>query len=183
MLRAVFEIAVWWAAMVVMTVMLISSLAPVELLVAALAAAGAAYAARKLRRAVRLGSLRGRGVFRALAALPWSLVQGTAALARQTLSGGGREAGLRRVDLHPDTGPAWAGYLLAASADTAVIRVGEAGTAADDGGGLETAGSGGPETPDRRGPQVPAAVSVHVHALRPERGAVERALDRDGGER
>ncbi|BBA95547.1 hypothetical protein RVR_447 [Actinacidiphila reveromycinica] len=144
---AVVEVAAWWALLVALDVVLISSVGPVELLVAAVAAAGGALAARRVRRAVRLGRPHGRGAPRAVAALPWSLLRGTAVLARAVLRGGRRPGGVRRVVLRPGTGAGWAGLLLAASADTCVLTVDEdrragAGAGADTG----TDGASGAES-------------------------------------
>ncbi|MFJ2956603.1 hypothetical protein [Streptomyces sp. NPDC087270] len=163
---AVTEVAAWWVVMVALTVVLISSVGPVELAVAAVAGLGAAFAARRIRRAVRLGRPRGRGAPRALAVLPWSLVRGAAVLARDTCAGGRRSGAVRRVVLRPGTGAGWAGLLLAASADTCVLGTGEGG----DGESAENGGNGDGPAP-----------GVRVHALRPEPGAMERAFGGPGG--
>lgn len=166
---AVVEIAAWWLVLLAVTVMLISSVGPVELLVAAVAAMGGALAARRTRRAVGLGWPRGRGAPRAAMALPWSLVRGVAVLARDTFGGGKRPGAVRRVLLRPGTGAGWAGLLLAASADICVLTTDEDSDEDGNGGGTRGGvGSGRPRT------------GVRVHALRREPGAVERALGGQG---
>ncbi|MFI2735753.1 hypothetical protein [Streptomyces sp. NPDC018711] len=111
------EIVVWWAVLTAATVVFISSVSPVELLVAVVAALGGAFAARRIRQAVG-----GRGAGRALLALPGSVVRGLAALTAALVTG---QAGatVRRVRLGPGTGAGWAGTLLATSPDTCVIDV------------------------------------------------------------
>ncbi|WP_435175247.1 hypothetical protein [Actinacidiphila sp. bgisy145] len=166
---AVAEVAAWWVLLAALDVVLISSVNPVELLVAAGAALAGAMAAHRLRRAVGIGRPHGRGALRALAALPWSLLRGSAALAGAVVRGGRRPGGVRRVVLRPGTGAGGAGLLLAASADTCVLTIDEDGADGTDG----TSAAGGA----RQG------AAVRVHALRRAPGAVERALTGPDGPR
>ncbi|MFH8839004.1 hypothetical protein [Streptomyces sp. NPDC017868] len=121
-MREVLEIVVWWAVLTAATVVFISSVSPVELLVAVVAALGGAFAARRIRQAVGGRAGGGRGAGRALLALPGSVVRGLAALTAALVTG---QAGatVRRVRLGPGTGAGWAGTLLATSPDTCVIDV------------------------------------------------------------
>jgi hypothetical protein len=157
------EFVVWWAALVAVTVVLISSVGTVELVVAAVAAAGAAAAGRRLRRAVGRDVAPGRGraggAGRALAALPWSVLRGTAVLVREVLLGGARRAGFREIGLRPDARAGWTGLLLAASPDTCLIGVSEA------------------EAERRRAPAHEGDV-LHLHVLRPGPLSGEQGLAR-----
>ncbi|WP_329174427.1 hypothetical protein [Streptomyces sp. NBC_01477] len=154
MRTAVVELVAWWAVLAATSVMLISSVVPVELLVAALAAAAGAFAARRIRLAVGLRLSPPGGALRAAALLPWSVVRGCAVLIRAT-SGradrAGRAAGLRRIELREDAGADWAGFLLAASPDTCVVGITRDGA------------------------------RVCVHGLRHGTTPVERAVARGGG--
>ncbi|MFB6605180.1 hypothetical protein ACFCXR_20750 [Streptomyces noursei] len=119
---APLEIVVWWAVLTGLTVVFISSVSPVEMLVAVLAALGGAVAARRMRLAAG-GRVRGcRGAPRALLALPGSVVRGLATLvsAVATDPAGGI---VRRVRLRPGASAGWAGTLLGASSETCVIDV------------------------------------------------------------
>ncbi|MFE7635285.1 hypothetical protein ACFU7Z_14795 [Kitasatospora sp. NPDC057518] len=122
MLTRLVEIVVWGAVLTGLTVVFISSVSPVELLVAVLAASGGAVAARRMRLAahVRVGG--GRGAVRALLALPGSVVRGLAVLTAAMAPGHG-DGRVRRIRLRPGAGAGWAGTLLAASPDTCVIDV------------------------------------------------------------
>ncbi|MFI8461859.1 hypothetical protein [Kitasatospora sp. NPDC085464] len=146
---AVVEIAVWFGVLVGMTVVLISSVSPVELLVAGVAASGGALAARRLRLAAGIDPGGARGALRSAARLPGAVLGGCAVLARAVLArallSGPRQAGLRRVRLRPGVGPGWAATLVAASPDTCVLEIGEHG-------------------------------EVLVHALGPRPGPVERVV-------
>ncbi|MFF7441839.1 hypothetical protein [Streptomyces sp. NPDC008122] len=121
-MRGALEIVVWWAVLTATTVVLISTVSPVELLVAVLAAAFAAFAARRMRLAAGGRAKGSRGGARALAALPGSVVRGLGVLVAVMVTepAGGK---VRRVRLRTGTGAGWAGTLLAASPDTCVIDV------------------------------------------------------------
>jgi hypothetical protein len=175
---AVAEVAAWWVLLAALDVVLISSVNPVELLVAAGAALAGALAAHRLRRAVGIGRPHGRGALRALAALPWSLLRGSAALAGAVVRGGRRPGGVRRVVLRPGTGAGGAGLLLAASADTCVLTIDEDGADGTDG----TRGADGTDGTSAAGGARQGA-AVRVHALRRAPGAVERALTGPDGPR
>jgi hypothetical protein len=172
---AVAEVAAWWVLLAALDVVLISSVDPVELLVAAAAALAGALAAHRVRRAVGVGRPHGRGALRALAALPWSLLRGSAALAGAVARGGRRPGGVRRVVLRPGTGAGGAGLLLAASADTCVLTI-------DEDGAHGTGGSGDADGTAAAG-AVRQGAAVRVHALRRAPGAVERALTGPDGPR
>ncbi|MFC9588771.1 hypothetical protein [Streptomyces sp. NPDC056944] len=121
-MRGALEVVVWWAVLTATTVVLISSVSPVELLVAALAALGAAFAARRMRLAAGVRPQGGRGAVRALVVLPGAIARGLAVLI-SALVGDPAGARVRRVRLRPGAGAAWAGTLLATSPDTCVIDV------------------------------------------------------------
>ncbi|KPI00078.1 hypothetical protein OV450_0850 [Actinobacteria bacterium OV450] len=121
-MRALVEIVVWWAVLTGLTVIFISSVSPVELLVAVLAALGAAVMAHRMRR-VAGGRLRGgRGAPGALLALPGSVLRGLAVLVTAMVTDPAG-ATVRHLRLRPGADAGWAGALLAASADTCVLDV------------------------------------------------------------
>lgn len=120
---AVLEIAVWSGVLVGMTLILISSVSPVELLVAGVAALGGAFAARRLRLAAGIGLGGARGALRSVVRLPGAVLGGCAVLVR-ALVRGPRAAGLRRMRLRPGVGAGWAATLVAASPDTCVLEIG-----------------------------------------------------------
>ncbi|MFD9791464.1 hypothetical protein ACFWXK_11000 [Streptomyces sp. NPDC059070] len=121
-MRVLVEVLVWWAVLTGLTVVLISSVSPVELLVAVASALGGAFTAHRMRRAAG-GHLRGgRGAPGALRALPGSVLRGLVALG-PALGAGPAGATVRQVRLRPGAGAGWAGTLLAVSPDTCVIDV------------------------------------------------------------
>lgn len=140
---AAVEILVWWAVLMGVTVVLISSLGPVELLVAGVAAAGAAVVVRFMRRAADVRVRGTAGAPRAVAGLPLAAVRGLAALSGfATGRGAGRGAGrgpgrgtgrghrpaagrIRRIPLRDGADPGWAGVVLGWSADTCVTDLPE----------------------------------------------------------
>ncbi|MFK0044091.1 hypothetical protein ACIQU4_08285 [Streptomyces sp. NPDC090741] len=126
---AAVEILVWWAVLMGVTVLLISSLSPVELLVAGVAAAGAAVVVRVMRRAADVRVRGTAGALRAVAGLPLAAVRGLAVLTgvvtgrgpgsdRASEPAAGR---IRRIPLRDGADPGWAGVVLGWSADTCVI--------------------------------------------------------------
>ncbi|MCU7826732.1 hypothetical protein [Kitasatospora sp. DSM 101779] len=114
------EIAVWWGALTGLTVVLISTVSPVELLVAATAALGAAVTARAMRRAAGVRWRGGRGAARAVLHLPWAVLHGCGTLLAAAVRRPGR-ATVRRTTVQQGTEPGWAGVVLAASPDTCVL--------------------------------------------------------------
>ncbi|MBV6702954.1 hypothetical protein [Kitasatospora aureofaciens] len=122
MLARLVEIGVWGAVLTGLTVVFISSVSPVEMVVACVSALGGAFAARRMRLAAGVHVEGGRGAVRALLALPGSVVRGLAVL---TVAMAPDHAGgsVRRIRLRPGAGAGWAGTLLAASPDTCVIDV------------------------------------------------------------
>ncbi|MFI6847748.1 hypothetical protein OG535_29685 [Kitasatospora sp. NBC_00085] len=121
-MRAGVEIVVWCAVLLGLTVVLISSVTPVELAVAGVAAVGGALAARRMRLAADAGSTGARCAARSVLSLPRTVVRGLAVLVAAV----GRRpsaAVVRRVRLKPGADASWAGALLAASPDTCVIDV------------------------------------------------------------
>ncbi|KOU16650.1 hypothetical protein ADK52_33240 [Streptomyces sp. WM6372] len=132
---AAVEILVWWAVLMGVTVVLISSLGPVELLVAGVAAAGAAVVVRFMRRAADVRVRGTAGAPRAVAGLPLAAVRGLAALSGfATGRGPGRGTGrghrpaagrIRRIPLRDGADPGWAGVVLGWSADTCVTDLPE----------------------------------------------------------
>ncbi|GHE72145.1 hypothetical protein [Streptomyces vinaceus] len=116
------------------TVVSISSLGSVELLVAAVAAVGAAVVVRLMRRAADVRVSGASGAPRAVAGLPLAAFRGLAVLAG---AAAGRvrapeaEAGrIRRIRLRDGADPGWAGIVLGWSADTCVTDLPEEGAEA-----------------------------------------------------
>ncbi|MEV0533538.1 hypothetical protein [Kitasatospora sp. NPDC050463] len=122
-MHAGFEIAVWCAVLLGLTLVSISSVSPVELAVAGAAALGGAFAARRMRLAAGSG-FRGdpRRAARAVAAVPWAVLRGLAVLVA-AMAHRPDDAAVRHVRLRPGTDAGWAGVLLAAAPDTCVIDV------------------------------------------------------------
>ncbi len=120
-LRAVVEFVVWWAVLAGLTVVFISSVTPVELLVAGVAAVGGALAAVRMRRiaGVRLTGV--RGAVAAVLALPRAVLRGLAVLVAALANPA--DAAVRRIRLRPGADAGWAGVLLGASPDTCVVDV------------------------------------------------------------
>lgn len=155
---AVVEVGAWWAVLCAVTVVSVGPLDTVELVVAAVAAAGAALAARWVRLAagVTLGGT--RGAARAALLLPWSVLRGCGLLVAALVGAdrlGGKRTGarvpvFRQVTVREGAGVGWAGLVLAAGADTCVVQAGEDG-------------------------------AVELHALGSAPGPVERALTEEGG--
>ncbi|MFB7668221.1 hypothetical protein ACFC1R_30600 [Kitasatospora sp. NPDC056138] len=119
---AVTEVALWSGVLVIMTVMLISSVSPVELVVAAVTGVGGALCARRVRLAAQVSVTGWRGACRAvLLLLPFALLRGCSVLLRSL--GRRREAPdvWQLVRLHDGTDAGWAGVLTAASPDTCVV--------------------------------------------------------------
>lgn len=123
---AVVEIAVWFGVLVAVTVVSISSVSPVELLVAGVGALGGAFAGRRLRLAADVTPGGARNAARAAVRVPGAVLNGCAVLARALLRGP-RAAGVRRLRLRAGTGAGWAAALLSASANTCVLESGEPG--------------------------------------------------------
>ncbi|MEE4546900.1 hypothetical protein V2S66_33660 [Streptomyces sp. V4-01] len=129
-MAAVVEVGAWWAVLFAVTVVAVGPLNTVELAVAVAAAAGAALAARWVRLAAGATLGGTGGAARALALLPWSLLRGCGLLAAAMLGWsrrtGGRPASgapaFRRTAMREGTGAGWAGLVMAASADTCVVR-------------------------------------------------------------
>ncbi|MYT23359.1 hypothetical protein GTW69_24250 [Streptomyces sp. SID7760] len=154
---AVIEILVWWAVLMGVTVVCVSSLGSVELLVAAVTAAAAAVVVRRMRRAADVRVSGFSGAPRAVAGLPLAAFRGLAVLAgvvagRGAGPGGGPEAGsgrIRRLRLRAGADPGWAGIVLGWSADTCVTDLPDEGAeavlhsfGADPGGGPQHAVAG-----------------------------------------
>ncbi|GAA3481985.1 hypothetical protein [Streptomyces yanii] len=121
-MRAGVEIAVWCAVLLGVTVVFISSVSPVELLVAGLAAVGGAFAARRMRLAAGGGIQSGRGSVCAAVLVPRAILRGLVLLVT-TMAEQPQEATVRRVRLKPGCAAGWAGVLIATSPDTCVIDV------------------------------------------------------------
>ncbi|MEW1910058.1 hypothetical protein AB0442_16645 [Kitasatospora sp. NPDC085895] len=120
MVAGAAEIAVWWGALTGLTVLLISTVSPVELLVAATAALGAACAARAMRRAAGVRWRGAHGAGRAVLLLPWAVLRGCGTLLAAAVRRP-EDAVLRRTAVRRGTDPGWAGIVLAASPDTCVL--------------------------------------------------------------
>ncbi|MGW1892341.1 hypothetical protein ACWCP6_19110 [Streptomyces sp. NPDC002004] len=116
------EIAVWCGVLTAIVVVSISSLSPVELIVAGLSALGAAFAARRMRLATGLGWQGARHAARATALLPGAVLRGCAALLTMMVRNP-EGAVLRRIALRRGVDAGWAGVMLAASPDTCVIDI------------------------------------------------------------
>ncbi|WP_344640864.1 hypothetical protein [Kitasatospora cystarginea] len=123
---AVVESAVRFGVLAGVTVVSISSVSPVELLVAAVAAAGGAFAARRLRLAAGVAPGGAQGAVRAAVLVPAGVVRGCGVLTSALVSGS-RRAGFGRILLREGVGAGWAGVLLAASPDTCVVEIPEPG--------------------------------------------------------
>ncbi|WP_055588917.1 hypothetical protein [Peterkaempfera griseoplana] len=120
---AVVELGGWLGVLTAVTVVAVSTVTPAELVVAVAAAVCGAVAARTVRRAAGVvvpGGTHRAG--RAAAVLPWSMASGVWVLLR-TLARRHRRGAFRSVRLPEGTDPAWAGVVLAASADTCVLDV------------------------------------------------------------
>ncbi|MEV8098230.1 hypothetical protein [Kitasatospora sp. NPDC085879] len=115
------ETAVWWAALTGVTVVSISTVSPVETLVAATAALGAACTARAMRRAAGVGWRGARGAGQAVLRLPWAVPCGCAALSAAVVRRRDDGATVRRTVLREGADPGWAAVVLAASPDTCVL--------------------------------------------------------------
>ncbi|MFF4759357.1 hypothetical protein [Streptomyces sp. NPDC001292] len=116
------EIVVWCAVLIGVTVVSISSVSPVELTVAGLAALGGAFAARRMRLAAGVRVKGVRSAARAAVALPYAIVRGLAVLV-SSVAAHPVEATVRRVRLRQGAAAAWAGTLITASPDTCVIGI------------------------------------------------------------
>ncbi|MFD4950585.1 hypothetical protein [Streptomyces sp. NPDC058451] len=116
------EIVVWCGVLIGVTVVSISSVSPVELMVAGLAALGAAFAARRMRLAAGVHVRGARGAVRAAVSLPWAVVRGLAVLV-SSVATDPTNASVRRVRLRPGADGGWAGTLIAASPDTCVLGI------------------------------------------------------------
>ncbi|MEU9303565.1 hypothetical protein [Streptomyces sp. NPDC048269] len=144
----VVETACWWAVLAGVSLVVVSSLSPVELAVAGSGAAGAALVAVRTRRAAGVRVRGTAGALRALGVLPFTAARGCATLVRVLVPvllrrgpGSGR---VRRIRLREGTDAGWAATALGWSADTCVLDVPE-GTAevvvhtVDGGGAIERA--------------------------------------------
>ncbi|MFJ8351378.1 hypothetical protein ACIQ9J_34440 [Streptomyces sp. NPDC094153] len=112
----------WWAVLTGVTVVSISTVSPVELTVAGLAALAGAFAARRMRPAGGVRVTGFRHAARAALALPYGLARGLAVLV-SSVAARPAEATVRWVRLRPGADAAWAGTLIAASPDTCVIGI------------------------------------------------------------
>ncbi|MFF9197735.1 hypothetical protein ACF09L_21255 [Streptomyces sp. NPDC014779] len=154
MARAGSEVLSWWALLLVLQVLLIGSVSPIELAVAAGGALVAALAARAVRVAAgtRLGGTAGWA--HALLLWPAALVTDTWRLARAVVRtlGGHRVVGrFVTIRWRPGTGGAWAGGLLSATPGVYVVDQGPgrsalAHTLPGGAGALETALTTGERT-------------------------------------
>ncbi|WEP00521.1 hypothetical protein A6P39_038810 [Streptomyces sp. FXJ1.172] len=123
---AVGEVLAWWAVLVVVNLMFISSVSVLELVVAAGGAALTALAARAVHTAsrARLGGTRNWGA--AALAWPGAVLADLARLCAVTarvLAGRPAEGSLRTVTLARGTGAAWAGALLSSTPGAYVVDV------------------------------------------------------------
>ncbi|GLX21573.1 MULTISPECIES: hypothetical protein [Streptomyces] len=122
----VLEFLLWWAALTGVTLLAVTTPDPVEVLVAALGAAGAGWVAVLLRRAAGVRVAGAAGAARAAAALPLAALRGLVTLLRLPASPpGARRGRIRTVRLREGADPGWAGVLLGWSADTCVVDLPE----------------------------------------------------------
>ncbi|SEK46597.1 Na+/H+ antiporter subunit E [Streptacidiphilus jiangxiensis] len=126
--RTALESAAWWALLFVVYLVFISTLAPLELMIGAVASALAAAGAMAVHHAARpvVGPAGHLGA--ALWAWPGAVVTETVHLARLTWAAArGRPARGRfsRVRLRPEVGVPWACALLSATPGSCVVDVHE----------------------------------------------------------
>ncbi|MFF7983186.1 hypothetical protein ACFZDK_29405 [Streptomyces sp. NPDC007901] len=125
-LTAFGEVLAWWAVLVVLDILFISTVSALELVVAAGGAVIAAIAARAVRTAsgARLGGTRRWGT--AVSAWPGAVLTDLVGLWRLTaraLRGRASEGSLKTMTLAPGTGAAWACALLSATPGAYVVDV------------------------------------------------------------
>lgn len=123
---AVGEVLAWWAVLVVVNLMFISSVSPLELVVIAGGALIAAVAARAVHTASEAGLGGTRGWGPAALAWPGAVVGDLVRLCSVTVRAlAGRPAGgaLKTVTLASDTGAAWACALLSSTPGAYVVDV------------------------------------------------------------
>ncbi|MGN5380832.1 hypothetical protein ACQ4WX_38135 [Streptomyces lasalocidi] len=123
---ALGEVLVWWAVLLVVNVLFISTVSPLELVVVAGGALIAAVAARAVHTAsgARLGGTRRWGA--ATLAWPGAVLTDLIRLCRVTARAlGGRfpEGSLKTMTLVPGTGAAWACALLSSTPGAYVVDV------------------------------------------------------------
>ncbi|MFE0510689.1 hypothetical protein [Streptomyces sp. NPDC058964] len=116
------EIASWFAVLTGVAVVCISTVSPAELVVAASAALGGAFAVRRMRLAagVRWGG--GRGGLRAARSVPPAVLGGIASLLVALVHRPDSRR-LRRLTLREGTDAGWAAAAVAASPDTCVVDI------------------------------------------------------------
>ncbi|WBO69530.1 hypothetical protein [Streptomyces camelliae] len=120
------EVLAWWAVLVVVDLMFISSVSALELVVAAAGAVIAAVAARAVHTASGAGPGGTRRWGAAALAWPGAVLNDVLRLSALTARAlGGRSAGgrLKTVTLASGTGPAWACALLSSTPGAYVVDV------------------------------------------------------------
>ncbi|MFB7908296.1 hypothetical protein ACFC1T_17845 [Kitasatospora sp. NPDC056076] len=122
MFARLVEIVLWGAVLTGLTVVFISAVSPVEMVVAATAGLGGAFAARRMRMAAGVHAVGGSAALRALVALPHAVLRGLAVLVAAAAADP-TDGAVRRIRLRPGAAASWAAVLIAASPDTCVIDV------------------------------------------------------------
>ncbi|MFF3821574.1 hypothetical protein ACFYYD_34240 [Streptomyces bluensis] len=120
------EVLAWWAVLVVVTLMFISSISALEVVVAAAGAMIAAVAARGVHSASGAGMGGARRWGAAFLAWPGAVLADLGRLCVVTvraLRGRSPEGALKTVTLEPGTGAAWACGVLSSTASTYVVDV------------------------------------------------------------
>ncbi|MGW2824113.1 hypothetical protein ACWC24_24415 [Streptomyces sp. NPDC001443] len=123
---ALGEVLAWWAVLVVVDILFVSTVTPLEIAVAAGGALLAAIAARAVRTAsgARLGGTRRWAA--ATLAWPGAVLADLGRLCRVTvlaLRGRSPEGGLRTMTLAPGSGAAWACALLSSTPGAYIVDV------------------------------------------------------------
>ncbi|MFG2857767.1 hypothetical protein ACGFZ9_45460 [Streptomyces mirabilis] len=134
-LTALGEVLAWWAVLVVLNILFISTVSALELAVAACGAVIAAVAARAVHTAsgARLGGTRRWGA--AVLAWPGAVLTDLIRLwwiTARTLGGRSPEGSLKTMMLAPGTGAAWACALLSSTPGAYVVDVRGTGGAAQE---------------------------------------------------
>ncbi|MFF4520928.1 hypothetical protein [Streptomyces bluensis] len=122
------EVLAWWAVLVVVNLMFISSISTLEIVVAAAGAMIAAFAARAVHSASGAGPGGARRWGAALLAWPGAVLADLGRLCVVTvraLHGRSPEGALKTVTLQPGTGAAWACGVLSSTPSTYVVDVPE----------------------------------------------------------
>jgi multisubunit Na+/H+ antiporter MnhE subunit len=179
------NVLAWWALLLVLYLVLISTVSALELMVGAGFALLGAVTAEAVRRAEHPRPRAGRRLAAAAAAFPGTLLRETGQLALavlRTLLRRGDPGVLVTIRTAPEVDAALAAALLSASPGACVIDIRRAAAGPPEDGGPEPADEATPGTAKRgEAARTPAAGhDLTAHLLRPAASAVERAL---GGRR